>query len=66
MSPVTVTCDRCGAKVEGIRTETATGGFYDVRPGSGWSGFANPGEANVCDPCMFADPRYQLAYGIRS
>ena len=27
---VTVTCDRCKQQVEGIRHETATGGFYVV------------------------------------
>ena len=59
---VTVVCDRCGAEVEGFRTEYATGGFYDVRAGSGWASFASEGESNVCDACMIADPRYLAAY----
>ncbi len=62
---VTVTCDRCGKTVEGLRTENATGGFYDTSAGY-WAMLANPGESVVCDPCMWADPRYIEHYGRRA
>ena len=60
---VTITCDRCGKTVEGIREEIefqgkiipCTGGFYDVKG----SELAQSGEVNICDECMWADPAWQ-------
>ena len=61
---VTVICDRCKQQVAGIKTETATGGFYAVgKPGSQWGRYANPGEFILCDACVGSDPRYLAEYG---
>ena len=65
MSLVTVICDRCKRSIEGLRTGSATGGFYDIEAGGWWAGFADPGEKNVCDDCMHSDPRYVAVYGKR-
>jgi len=60
---VTVKCDRCGKMIDGIRTETATAGFYAVGPtGEPWGNYANSGEIIVCDTCMWKDPRYLKDY----
>ena len=60
---LTVTCDRCGAQVNGVSGEFGTAGFYYV--GSGyWSLYARPGEANVCDRCMWTDPGFRHDYLI--
>lgn len=63
---VLVVCDRCHAKVEGLREPGFTGGFYDTTPGSPWFGFSSPDENVICDTCMFADARYQETYGVHS
>ena len=60
---VTVQCDRCKKQVNGIKTETATGGFYEVANPLGWGKYADPGEKIVCDNCMWNDPRYIAVYG---
>jgi hypothetical protein len=60
-----IICDRCGDLIDGFRGEHATAGFYDTTGDSWWSKFSNPGEQNVCDACMWADPRYIAEYGPR-
>lgn len=65
-SEVDITCDRCGQVVHGVIIESPltpkiTGGFYDVSVGS-WSAFAQLGETNVCDKCMWADPAFTRQY----
>lgn len=69
---VTITCDRCGNTVEGIRdsfefegrTIKTTSGFYDLSEDGGWVRFAQSGEKQICDECMFGDPEYQKIYGM--
>jgi hypothetical protein len=63
---VTVTCDRCGAEIDGLRGQFATAGFYDTAGQSWWSRFARPGENVVCDDCMWADPGYRAEYGVHT
>ena len=60
MPDVAITCSRCGKQVEGYRDEIATGGFYDAKA---WDQFANEGETEICDDCMWTDPRYIAVYG---
>lgn len=61
----TVHCDRCQSDVEGyIDPEGWSAGVYVTT--SYWSKFANPGEKQVCDACMWADPRYIAKYGTRT
>ena len=63
MASVTVVCDRCGRTVEGWRESEPIGmtaGYYNVE--TSWTKYANPGEKNVCDQCMWEDPRYQADY----
>jgi hypothetical protein len=60
---ITVTCDRCGASIDGMRGEFATAGFYDTTGQSWWSKYAKPGEHVVCDGCMWIDPQYRADYG---
>ena len=62
MDEVTVTCDRCGKQIRGLRTEDMTAGFYDTS-GHTWGQYANDGELVVCDDCMWSDPRYIAVYG---
>ena len=58
---VTVTCDRCGAHVEGAAGDFGPAGFYYV--GSGyWSLYARPYEVNVCNACMWADAGFRRDY----
>jgi hypothetical protein len=61
---ITVTCDRCKKKVEGIDDGIGTAGFYHTERGY-WSQFVNEGENIICDDCMFNDERYQKVYGRR-
>ena len=68
MTDILVYCDRCKAQVQGaFRTNTATAGFYDVTPGlhgtNQWTQYAREGERNVCDECMWSDPRYIVEHG---
>lgn len=64
IEPAPITCDRCGAKVDGFRGQYATAGFYDTAGQSWWARYARPGERIVCDACMWADPGYRADYGI--
>lgn len=41
-----------------------TCGYYNVRRGTYWHKFANEGELQVCDNCMWDDPRYIAVYGV--
>jgi hypothetical protein len=64
-----ISCDRCGNPVADDLTDrgsTMIAGFYNVAPGSCWAKFARPGEADVCDNCMWADPAYQAVYGTHN
>lgn len=58
---VKVICDRCKQVVEGIRCENKfTAGFFDMTK---WQEYRRENEQYVCDPCMFADPKYLERYG---
>lgn len=58
-----VTCDRCGQPVLDATTiSLGTGNYYSVAPGSYWAEFSRTGERDVCDKCMWADPKYQEMY----
>jgi hypothetical protein len=59
---ITSPCDRCGKRIDGIRDEGMTAGYYDVTGGH-FSRFARAGERVVCDRCMWTDPRYMEIYG---
>ena len=48
---------------EAVTTPIGTGNYYSVWPGCYWNKFARPGEREVCDACMWADPAYQAEYG---
>lgn len=69
MKATKITCDRCGATVDGFEDtlpvpgvpQKYTAGFYDVSGGY-WAKFARGGEKKVCDACMHADPDYQAIY----
>lgn len=63
---VTVECGRCHKVIEGLASEAGTAGYYWVGPGSAWEDFGRPGEVTVCDPCMWADPKYIAAFGDRT
>lgn len=55
-----VTCDRCLLFIpDTVISPDMTGGFYQV---SG-SEYDRGQEAQVCDACMFKDPRYISVYG---
>lgn len=61
---VDIICDRCGKTVRGIIVEThagtMTGGFYDM---GGWKEFSRGDqEKNVCDLCMWSDPKFLEIY----
>lgn len=65
--PTTITCDRCKSVVNGFRNNAiksiiVTSGYYQVDKGY-WQNYGNAGEINVCDACMFIDPRYMKTYG---
>lgn len=62
---ITIICDRCKKEIQGFKISgEVTGGYYEVGPlGNVWGKFSNPGERNVCDNCMWTDPRYVVAYG---
>jgi len=67
MIPTTITCDRCKSIVDGflnnsIKSIVVTSGYYVVDKGY-WKNYGNVGEVNVCDNCMFIDPRYIKSYG---
>ncbi len=65
MKKIAVKCDRCGQEVQGwVEPGVATSGFYAVGPGKAFERFARPGEINVCDKCMSADPLFRQEYGI--
>ena len=59
-------CDRCKATVHGFADFdqdgllTATSMFY-MRPA--WEKYMNPGEVQVCDACVQADPLWQKNHG---
>ena len=57
---IKVTCDRCKRVIEGIRGKDFSGGFFEM---SKWPEYRRENEENVCDPCMFADPKYVEHYG---
>lgn len=58
---VKIICSRCGKTVDGLQSKYGTGGFYRVSEGH-WAKYANLGEIEVCDSCMWADPRYKADY----
>jgi hypothetical protein len=65
---ITVLCDRCHKRIEGIHDpETGmTGGFYRVGGDpkkNQWAQYRNGGENVLCDRCMHHDKRYQAVYG---
>lgn len=63
MSPILVTCNRCGNDVDGSEDAYATAGFYNLT--GYWAEYKRTtDEARICDACMFSDPKYQAAYGI--
>lgn len=58
-------CSRCYKDLTGLialSDEGMTMGYYRAK---GWVEFCNPGEVNICDECMFKDPRYIAIYGVR-
>ena len=59
---VTIICSRCGKVVDGlVSARYGTGGYYPVETGI-WAKYADVGETELCDECMWADPRYQKDY----
>ena len=68
MKTIKITCDRCGAEVEGViercpATGTiTTGGYYIVAEGSSWNEYQRDDEEYVCDECMHEDPLYKKLY----
>jgi hypothetical protein len=72
MTTIHVYCDRCNKHIGGAftsRRDTGyfTAGYYDVTPGmhgkNQWARYARDGERNVCDACMWADPKYIAEHG---
>ena len=65
---IDITCDRCGKTVHGLIIQEEgmpkiTGGFYDVTNDFGWGQFRRGNwEENVCDICMWSDPRFLAEY----
>jgi hypothetical protein len=59
-----ITCCRCKQEINGFKDHMTgtTAGYYEVHAGY-WNEFANPGEKNICDECMFQDERYIAVYG---
>ena len=57
---IQVICDRCKQIVEGLRGEEFTAGFYDMAK---WEDYRRENEQNVCNPCMYADPKYVAHWG---
>lgn len=58
-------CSRCYKDLTdliALSDEGMTIGYYRAK---GWAEFCNPGEENICDDCMFKDPRYIAIYGER-
>ncbi len=43
--------------------DDVTAGYYIVHSGC-WHAYADPGEAYLCDACMWADPRYIATHGL--
>ena len=66
---VILICDRCGETIDGIIIQDAgmpklTGGFYDVSEGC-WHEYARGDyEQNVCDRCMWEDPKFIEKYPV--
>lgn len=67
MKNITITCDRCGKKVEGTMDlcpstgVIVTGGYYLVAEGN-WKEYQRDEEEYVCDDCMHSDPKYKKLY----
>lgn len=55
-----VMCDRCKQIVKDATPPEGgmTAGYYH-----GWTQFMDAGEMDVCDFCMWNDPRYMVVYG---
>lgn len=54
-----VRCDRCKKLVDAPPpVDGCTAGYYH-----NWSKLTDPGEVDVCDACMWADPRYIAILG---
>ena len=68
MKTVKITCDRCGADVDGsIDRCPSTGaiiteGYYIVSEGSSWDEYQRDDEEYICDDCMHNDPEYKKLY----
>ena len=60
VTKIKVTCNRCKKVVEGILNKDFTGGFFEMTK---WREYRRDNEQYVCDPCMFADPKYVERYG---
>lgn len=61
-----VVCDRCRKELDvkdRAPSSRFTCGYYVVSDGSSWSAFADSGESNICDCCMWCDARYIAVYG---
>lgn len=57
-------CDRCYGLIVGYRKEAGGFfGFYAVGEFTPWAQFALRGEEEICDCCMWCDPRYIAAHG---
>lgn len=70
MTACLVYCDRCKKQVqEAYRSMGQTSGFYDVvnyPHGNQWARYAREGEHNICDACMWSDPKYVLEHGTQA
>jgi hypothetical protein len=58
-----IVCDRCHIPILDAQPpngDNFTAGYYTR---AGWERFMDPGEQNVCDRCMWADPRYIEIHG---
>jgi len=58
-------CDRCHAEIKNYEHWSLgpTAGYYHVGNVSYWSRFAIADEQQICDQCMWEDPKYQMIYG---
>lgn len=64
MTRIEFNCDRCGQRVSGLHTPSATAGFYVVSEGKAWAKYAlNEQEHFVCDACIQSMPDWQAVYG---
>ena len=68
MIEIKVKCDRCKKIIDGGFDDHPRYGYtagYYIKASS-WGKFMAKGERNICDECMFKDPRYIKIYGKHS